>query len=260
LSATWWIAPAAVLACSSSGGEPPTLAPRPATDSGAQASAAAVREPRADAVAAPPPAPPREEPVETARAHFENGRAAYREGRLKDALVELQRAYALAPSAELAYDLGRVCERLGEADLAIAYFSTYRSDADLPAADRADVDRRIEALRALHLRQRSPLLQPPPSSAALDAEARAFFMRGIKLFGQGHYAAALAAFEAAYGTAAPAELAYDMALTAERLGRLADAIDYYREYLRKAQGARDAAKVQAHIEALERQTLPPQPP
>jgi tetratricopeptide (TPR) repeat protein len=149
-----------------------------------------------------------------------------------------------------------VCERLGEADLAIAYFSTYRDEAELPEPERVALDRRIAALRALHLRQRSPLLAPPPSSAALNAEARAFFTRGIKLFGQGHYAAALAAFEAASGNAAPAELAYDMALTAERLGRLADAIDYYRDYLRKAEAAPDAERVQAHIQALERQTLP----
>jgi tetratricopeptide (TPR) repeat protein len=198
--------------------------------------------------------------VDLARAHFERGHTAYGEGRLKDALVEMQRAYALAPSAELAYDLGRVCERLGEADLAIAYFSTYRDDADeLPASERAALDRRVEALRALQRRQRSPLLQPPPSSDALNAEARVFFMRGIKLFGLGHYAAALAAFEAAHGNDAPPELAYDMAVTAERLGRLSDAIDFYREYLRKSEAAPDAARVQAHIEALERQTLPAQP-
>ena len=197
--------------------------------------------------------------MDVARAHFDRGHAAYGEGRLKDALIELQQAYALAPSAELAYDLGRVCERLGEADLAIAYFSTYRGGAELPEAERVVLDRRIEDLRALHARQRSPLLQPPPSSDALNAEARAFFMRGIKLFGQGHYGAALAAFEAAHGNRAPPELAYDMALTAERLGKLADAIDYYREYLRKSEAAPDAERVQAHIEALERQTLPAQP-
>jgi tetratricopeptide (TPR) repeat protein len=195
--------------------------------------------------------------VDGARTHFERGQAAYAEGRLKEALSELQRAYALAPSAELAYDLGRVCERLGEADLAIAYFGTYlERSGELEASERAALNKRINALRALQKRQRTPLLQPPPSGAALDAEARAFFARGIKLFAQGHYDAAIAAFEAARRNDALPELAYDMALTAERLGRLQDAIDYYREYLRKAQAPADADRVQAHIEALERRVLP----
>ena len=195
--------------------------------------------------------------VDSARGHFERGQAAYAQGRLKEALSELQRAYALAPSAELAYDLGRVCERLGEADLAIAYFGTYlERSSNLADAERAALDKRLAALRALQKRQRSPLLAPPPSSAALDAEAHAFFARGIKLFAQGHYDGALAAFEAARRDDALPELAYDMALTAERLGRLQDAIDYYREYLRKAQAPTDAERVQAHIEALERRVLP----
>jgi tetratricopeptide (TPR) repeat protein len=250
----WPIALGVLLACGAAA-EPAALSERTATNPGSTQRGAS----SAPARPASHPRPvvhARRDPVDEARAHFERGHAAYREGRLKDALLELQRAYALAPSAELAYDLGRVCERLGEADLAIAYFSTYRDEPGLPPAERAGVEQRIDALRALHARQRSPLLQPPPSSAALNAEARAFFMRGIKLFGQGHYAAALAAFEAAHGNAAPPELAYDMALTAERLGRLSDAIDYYREYLRNAVAAPDAARVQAHIEALERQTLP----
>lgn len=282
----WLLAPAtallgAVLACGAAAA-PPALSTHPHAERPAPArsgtspvnprtvqahaapapgsAAQAARRPASAQASADPPAEQAgpDHTTERARGHFERGHLAYREGRLKDALLDLQRAYALAPSAELAYDLGRVCERLGEADLAIAYFSTYRDSAALAGPERAALERRLTALRALHKRQQSPLLQPPPSNAALTADARAFFARGIKLFGQGHYAAALAAFEAASGQDAPAELAYDMALTAERLGRLADAIDYYREYLRKAGEPADAARVQAHIEALERQTLPAQ--
>jgi tetratricopeptide (TPR) repeat protein len=100
-------------------------------------------------------------------------------------------------------------------------------------------------------------LQTPPTSAALTAEARAFFDRGNALFKEGSYAAALAAFSAARRFAPLPELVYNLAVTAERLGHATEAVDYYRQYLREAEHPADEQAVQARIRALLTDRSPP---
>jgi tetratricopeptide (TPR) repeat protein len=113
----------------------------------------------------------------------------------------------------------------------------------------------------LAARQRAQLITAPPSSNALTSEARAFFERGQKLFRDGRYQAALAAFAAARRFAALPELAYNLAVVSERLGRASEAVDYYREYLREAQSSADVDAVQARIRVLlTDRSLPPANP
>lgn len=161
----------------------------------------------------------------------------------------MTRANELSPSPELEFDLGRICERLGEAEAAIRHFERYLQQAQPAAAERSGIEARLRALRAQIERQR-PQALAPPDSAALTAEARAFFERGIKLFQQKQYTAALAAFAAARRFAPLPELSYNLALACEQLGRNAEAVDHYRAYLREAKNAPDAARVQARIKAL----------
>ncbi len=189
--------------------------------------------------------------VERARAHFEEGRAAYRDGALVRARAELERANALAPSPELEFNLGRVCERLGEAKAAIEHFERYLAQAKPAEGERQGIEARIRTLRAQIERQRPDVLFTPPTDTALTAEARAFFERGIKLYQQRQYTAALAAFSAARRFAALPELSYNLALCCERLGRNAEAVDHYRAYLRESARPTDAAAVQAKIKALQ---------
>lgn len=195
-------------------------------------------------------APTAGDAITRARVHFDQGQAAYRAGRLKEALREFKLAYELAPSAELDFDLARIYERVGEPRAAIERFRAYLRQSELSEREREEIEARIERLAALSARQRAQLLQPPPSSAALTAEARTFFERGQKLFREARYAAALAAFAAARRFAPLPELAYNMALTSEKLGHAADAVDYYREYLRDAKDPTDVDAVQARIRAL----------
>jgi tetratricopeptide (TPR) repeat protein len=203
-----------------------------------------------------PPLPARAESdvspaaVEEARMHFERGRVAYRQGELKQALTAFARAYELAPSAELEFNLARVYERLGEAEPAIRHYRGYLAGRTVPARERERIDARIRELSALLLRQKAQIKVPPPSSDALTAEARAFFERGLTLFRRGQYRAALAAFSAARKFAALPELAYNLALTSERLGRGPEAADHYRAYLREAKSPEDAERVQTRIKAL----------
>jgi tetratricopeptide (TPR) repeat protein len=194
---------------------------------------------RADAVAAAS--------IARARAEFDQGQAAYRAGDLKSALAHFQNAYALVPSAELEFDLGRTYERLGEADRAIKVFRAYLRRPEVGDDERAQIEARIADLIALRARQRAQVIEAPPKRAALTAEARAFFERGAKLFRRGRYEAALAAFSAAQDFAHLPELSYNLALTSERLGRWDDAIAFYRAYLREAKDTPDAAAVEARI-------------
>ncbi len=252
---------------SAAGGRARAGRPRAAAAGAAISLALALALPRALARAQPPaaePAPaqakrvqpqpaaaaPAGDKLAPARAEFEQGRAAYRAGRLKQALAHLSRAYALAPSPEIEFDLARLYERVGEPTPAVRHFRAYLAQSQVTAAERAQIEARIDKLLALKARQRAQLRAPPPSRAALAAEARTFFERGKKLFAAARYEAALAAFGAARRFASLPELAYDMALAAERLGRPADAVDYYRTYLREAEPAPDAGDVQARIETL----------
>jgi tetratricopeptide (TPR) repeat protein len=192
-----------------------------------------------------------------ARAHFEQGQAAYRSGQLKQALAHFTRAYELAPSPELDFDLARVYERVGEPASAIAHLRAYVREVELEDADRQQIEARIASLEALRARQRAPLLQTPPTNAALTAEARAFFDRGNKLFKEGSYAAALVAFAAARRFAPLPELTYNLAVTAERLGHASEAVDYYRQYLREAKHPPDEQAVQTRVRALLTDRSPP---
>ncbi|MCZ7677389.1 MAG: hypothetical protein M5U28_00875 [Sandaracinaceae bacterium] len=54
----------------------------------------------------------------------------------------------------------------------------------------------------------------------------------MTMFRRRRYDAAMAAFTAAYNFARLPEVIYNLAVTAERLGRTQDAIDYFREYAR----------------------------
>lgn len=104
----------------------------------------------------------------------------------------------------------------------------------------------------MQARQRASLIEQPPPSEALAAEAQAFFQRGTKLFRQGNYQAALIAFSEARRFAKVPELEYNLAVTCERLNRNPEAVQYYRAYLREARDAKDAAQVEARIRALSR--------
>jgi tetratricopeptide (TPR) repeat protein len=188
--------------------------------------------------------------VAKARAHFERGHAAYQAGRLEEAATELARAYELAPSPELEFNLARVYERMGEAEPAIRHYRAYLAGDAVAPGERAQIEERIRALHALVARQQAQVKAPPPSSDALTAEARAFFERGLALFRRKQYAAALEAFAAARRFVPLPELAYNLALTSERLGRSGEAVDHYRAYLRESQRPADGESVRMRIKAL----------
>lgn len=188
--------------------------------------------------------------VGRAQALFTQGVAAYDAGRLDEAARLLGEADRLTPSPELAFNIGRVYERMGEAPQAIRYFERYLHDGHPTEVERADIATRIAALQALQTRQHDQIMTAPPSTDDMTAEARTFFLRGVAMFRRHRYDAALAAFTAAYRFAQLPEVVYNLAVASERTDHTQDAIDYYREYLRARPTDPGRATIEHHIEQL----------
>lgn len=188
--------------------------------------------------------------VGRAQSLFTQGVAAYDAGRLDEAARLLGEADRLTPSPELAFNIGRVYERMGDAPQAIRYFERYLHDGHPTDAERTDVASRITALRDLQTRQHDQIMTAPPSTDDMTAEARTFFLRGVAMFRRHRYDAALAAFTAAYRFAQLPEVIYNLAVASERTDHTQDAIDYYREYLRARPGDPGRATIEHHIEQL----------
>ncbi len=191
-----------------------------------------------------------EEQLARARTLFTEGQAAYDAGRFQEAVTKMREAYEITNSAELAFNVARVYERMSEYAEAIRYFRIYLRQGQPDATVRADVEARIEALRAAERRSREQVFTAPPSDDELTREARTFFTRGVSMFRRGEYEAAMQAFTAAHRFAPLPEVLYNMAVVAERLGAPRDAIDYYREYLRLRPTAPDRGFVEREIERL----------
>jgi tetratricopeptide (TPR) repeat protein len=182
---------------------------------------------------------------------FERAQVAYFEGRLAEARRDFECAFKHIPSPEMAWNLARVNERMGEVEDGVRYFREYLATAKITARERKRVQARIQALIELGQRQSATLkLDADEQRHALGEEARAFFERGTKLYASGHYKAAAAAFTAALQLSDAPELHYNLAVTSERLGEPADALDHYRAYLDALPEAPDRAQVLARLDAL----------
>lgn len=185
-----------------------------------------------------------------ARELFVQGQADYDAGRYATAAEKMLAAYELVRSPELAYNVGRVYERMSEYDQAVRYFGIFLRRGTPTAEERHDIQQRIAALREAQRRQRDQVFTAPPSNDELTREARTFFLRGVAMYRRGRYEAAMQAFTAALRFAPLAEVYFNTAVCAERLGSRRDAVDYYREYLRLRPEAPDRGHVEAEIRRL----------
>lgn len=85
------------------------------------------------------------EDVEEARVHYRHGVKLYEEGAYEAARTELERAYQLAPTYKLLYNLALVQMKLGDFAGARSSFRGYLDEGgrEIPAARRAEVDRSL---------------------------------------------------------------------------------------------------------------------
>ena len=185
-----------------------------------------------------------------ARACFEAAQAAYLAGRLDEAQRGFECAFAQLPSAELAWNLARVAERMGDVERGVHYFREYLARAKVSAREQRAVEARIQKLYALQARQAQVLKADAEIQAAMTQDARNFFQSGVKLFRRNHFEAAAAAFAAALAASGAPELHYNLALCAQRLGHTDEAVDHYRAYLSALPQAPDRDQITARLSEL----------
>jgi hypothetical protein len=87
--------------------------------------------------------------TEEAQRHFRRGKDLYEDSDFQGALMEFRRAYDLAPSFRLLYNIAQMYYQLQDYPSALRYFGRYLQDggAEVPAERRDEVQKEIERLR-----------------------------------------------------------------------------------------------------------------
>ena len=107
-----------------------------------------------------------------ARSVFDAGEVAFTAGHYADALVYFKRSYALSSRPALLFNIGLCHDRLREDDDAIEAYGHYL--AEVPqAANRGEVEGRLEALRAARARRAATAQAVQPDHVAQAAGAGA---------------------------------------------------------------------------------------
>lgn len=93
--------------------------------------------------------PPSKAAVEEAKRRFQRGRELYEDNDFQAALVEIRRAYELAPTYRLLYDLGLVYSQLQDYPNALRSFQRFLQDGkgEVSAQQREEAQREIEKLK-----------------------------------------------------------------------------------------------------------------
>lgn len=106
-----------------------------------------------------------------ARQHFEEGRAAYEDGRFEAALEHFQEAHRLTDDADLLYNVGATADRLRRDDLALVAYRGYLA-ARPGSTDREQVEGRIRILEERLAAEAEAREREEAERAQRDAEAR----------------------------------------------------------------------------------------
>lgn len=178
------------------------------------------------------------------------GAQAFGRSQFREAAQAWAQAYQLNPSRELAYNLGRVYERMGEVEQGIQSFERALTQ-ETDARQRTDIERRIAGLRAYAQRRAEGVAIALPTQEALNQEGVSWFERGVRFFQRRQYQNALMAFEQASNHLQTPELTYNLGMTYERMGNISQALDLLRQYLRSREGSAEEQFLRDHIRELE---------
>jgi tetratricopeptide (TPR) repeat protein len=202
----------------------------------------------------------RQQRIARARQLFTEGVAAYDRNELDVAVRKLLAAQRSWRSPEIAFNIARCFERMGEARRGIHWFRVYLRHGNPDEATRTEVNDRIAELEALRQRQQAQN-QTGASAAELTAESRRLYQQGVTFYGRGEYRTAYELFQNAcnvlsvaqqseYGECANADLSYNLARTAERLELWRDARLHYRKFLRLRPRSPERRRIEQRMEEL----------
>jgi len=95
----------------------------------------------------PPPAKAQEE----GRTHFTRGVSLFKDADFRAALIEFKKAYEVAPSYKVQYNIGQTCLELQDYACALAAFQRYLHEGDkgIPPTRRRDVEKEVARLGTL---------------------------------------------------------------------------------------------------------------
>ena len=140
---------------------------------------------------AQPPKPAQNSADERAFTLYEQGRAAFREGRYKEAVVLLLESQRLKPEPVLDFNIGKAYEALGESAKAITHYEAFlKNVADVP--DRPEIEAKLAQLKhSLAPKQEvgpvaNPVVAPPSVDPVGDGPSPVpWFVAGLGLAGLG---------------------------------------------------------------------------
>ncbi|MDI1434112.1 PEGA domain-containing protein [Polyangium sorediatum] len=100
------------------------------------------------ALAAGPKKPPTKEEMQEAQRRYQRGRELYEDNDFTAALVEIRRAYELAPSYKLLFDIGQICYQLPDYPCALRSFKQYLDEGagEINPQRRAEVENDVRKL------------------------------------------------------------------------------------------------------------------
>jgi tetratricopeptide (TPR) repeat protein len=178
---------------------------------------------------------------DAAAGHVEAARTFYKEGKYLEALEEFRKAYAIAPTAALTYNIARCHERLSQWQEAMTWYEKYSKEATDPR-DRAEALDKVEFLK----KKLGGDLNTP------DAMYQARVDAGRKAYSRGDYEAAIEEFKAAFDIKPSGGPLYNIAKSYEKMARYEEAIDYFQQYLDLDPNTSDRTDVEELIKRLKK--------
>ena len=116
---------------------------------------------------------PEAEAKERARGLFQQGVAAYREGKFYEAVAIFLQTQRIYPDTQLCFNIARAYENLGNSSAALRYYRDYLRQADRPS-DGAEVQGRVRKLEQQiaqrGVQQLTVLSQPEGATVLLDGK------------------------------------------------------------------------------------------
>jgi hypothetical protein len=121
------------------------------------------------ALAAPPSGAPDKQAQDEGRERFKRGVELYRDGDFRAALIEFNRAYDVAPSYKIQFNIGQTCAELQDYACALRAFDRYVRDGgkDVPKDRQKQVEKDLDRLKKLVATIRVTV-NKPGADVALD--------------------------------------------------------------------------------------------